>query len=57
MLKNPDLAEYKIHFNLNKIVNKMDPSCQKVEICVFTCWCSDKNCKMHPEYSDYDLKK
>lgn len=56
-LENPDEAEYKIQFDLNDVVNKIDPSLLKVEIAVFTCWCCDKDCEMHPEYVGFNVEK
>lgn len=60
-MDDPDSAEYEITFNLNNAINKINPSkdCDKVNVCIFTCYCPDKicECEVHPEYADYDIKK
>lgn len=54
-----DWANFKISFNLNKVMNKLDPSkdYDKINICLFTCWCPTKECSSNPEFCDLNVEQ
>lgn len=58
-LINKDYPEFKIIFDLQDAVNQIDPLCQEVDVCIFTCCCLEDNfkCSKHPDYDDYTIEK
>lgn len=53
-LNDPDTVEYKILFDLNTAMNKLDPfkAYEKVDVCVYTCYCFETNCIIYLDKND-----
>lgn len=57
--KVDDWVEYEIIFDLNDAVNKITSSkdCDEIDVGLFTCICSDKDCTKHSNYYGFTIEK
>lgn len=58
-LNDPEWAEFKMTFDLTDAIDQIDPTkiWDEIEVCICTCWCSNKDCDVHSEFSGYVIEK